>query len=239
VEGIKATALKWNVSVPDTIAFSTTRERVGNRCVRSSTKEAYYFHYLQLWRFCAIIGDYDSMLILLNGPSKVPAMKLETIEAFVRFKRKTQGTPLVSIDGIPILDVFGAQVLCDGNWKAPNKVTQCVSAISALHTYRDHTDRYIDVCADCQAAVAHQPLGCELHNPQGAHLYRQGNPTTHATLKHTMHHLQQAGADYQPKGASQLLPCDLRQIWRYLLSSQCIVKLQTWVMILMSCKMFL
>jgi hypothetical protein len=54
-----------------------------------------------------------------------------------------------------------------------------------------------------------------------------------------MQHLRQDGADYQPKGASQLLPKDLRCLCRYLLSSQSIVRLQTWVMILLACKMFL
>jgi hypothetical protein len=47
------------------------------------------------------------------------------------------------------------------------------------------------------------------------------------------------GANYQPKGCSQLLPCDLRDIRNYLLASQDLKCLRNFVMILIGTKLFL
>lgn len=247
-EGIQAAATYWNVTLDPRVSFvwKLKARRTANRCLVKSSKNTYQNHYKQLWYFCEMIGDYDSMLILLDiKPDRVPVMKLETLQAFMCWKRQPDGQPLTyevgDGDGCPILNCFGDPVLCTGTWNAPNKVRQCKSALSALHSVRDHTGVYLDICPLC-AAIAPGPerlLGCARHLNEGARLYRKGNPTTHELFKNTATRLKKDGFEWEPNGASQLLPKDVRRIRNKLLSSNNIVGLETYTMVLMGIKCFL
>jgi len=94
-DGIMNAAAKWNLnlSTDDGKRFTdfefqgANTMRLGNRCIKGTTKSNYDDHLRQLWRFCSIKGDYDSMLLLVTPtPKHAPAMKVETIEEFLRFK---------------------------------------------------------------------------------------------------------------------------------------------------------
>jgi hypothetical protein len=112
-EGIKQAATDWGVTLGDEVSYSwkdrsNGAKRTGNRPIKDGTQDTYNNHYKQLWYFFAIVGAYDSMLLLVEPkPSNVPAMEMAYLQAFLRFKRKPKGTPLTYdsgiADGLPIL----------------------------------------------------------------------------------------------------------------------------------------
>jgi hypothetical protein len=101
-EELLKVAQKWNVSLKDGQDYGVYQflgkqsTRCGNRPIEPCTKYNNENMYRQAWRFCALKGDYESMLILACGePTRnVPAMRLETVEEFLRFKRKPKNLSL-------------------------------------------------------------------------------------------------------------------------------------------------
>ena len=155
-EGIKQAAADWKVTLGDDVSYfwRSKVNRTGNRAIRPKTKGTYENHYKQLWYFFSIVGAYDSMLLLIEPkPAGVPAMEMAYLQAFLRFKRQPKGTPLTfdsgDVDGLPIMNVLGEQVLCEGTWNDPTKAQQCTSALSVLHGARGHEASYMERCALC------------------------------------------------------------------------------------------
>jgi hypothetical protein len=80
-------AQKWNVSLgvgQDYGVYHFQGKQsiwCGSRPIEGNTKANNENKYCQVWRFCALKGDYKSMLILVcTEPSRnVPAMRLETL----------------------------------------------------------------------------------------------------------------------------------------------------------------
>jgi len=171
-DGIKASAKRWNVTLPTDVDFSQHRHfrkstpRLGNRPIADSTKINYEGQYRQFWRFCAIKGDYDSMLLLLpKPPAFSPAMNVETVEEFVKFKRKTKGETTLDNRESPILDVFDCQITNEGSWKAPKNVDIFRAAIHDLHHANNHNMGYEEACDECmklQGERRHH--GCHHHS---------------------------------------------------------------------------
>ena len=62
----------------------------GERQIETNTYLAYRKHFVMLRYFCALIGDYDLMLVLLETPPAkfCPSMKPETIALFMKWKRQ-------------------------------------------------------------------------------------------------------------------------------------------------------
>ena len=57
----------------------------------------------------------------LCGVDNVPSVDVHIAKQFVRLKRGIRNAELMYINGMPILDVEGGQVFCDGAWNAPKK----------------------------------------------------------------------------------------------------------------------
>jgi hypothetical protein len=57
--------------------------RFGNRPIEAKTKYNYENCCKQLWRFCVIKGDYESLLALLSPrPENTPSINVETLDDF-------------------------------------------------------------------------------------------------------------------------------------------------------------
>jgi hypothetical protein len=244
-EGIRAAAQKYHVPLGqhETFVFDPKIKRTGNRPIKGRTTTTYGEHYRQLWRFLAIIGDYESMLMLHVQPTvQVPAMKIQSLQLFLKLKRQHSGSPLLDDDEMPIYDINGKQVICDGGWKAPNKASQFQSAVSVLHRAHGHTSDFIDECDECKGGATEDARfrGCVMHaNMGGGRLYRRGNPTRHELFLNTAAEMRNLSKGYEEKGDSQLTPKDLRAIRRYCLATGTLCGLQTWLIIIIGCKTFL
>ena len=140
-DGIKTSAKKWELDM------STLQEeprfrfegpngtRHGNRNIAETTRENYETILRQLWRFCLIVGDCESILMLMSPPpANVVPMKVTTISAFLTFKRSKTGDILMDISGRnQVNDVMGNTMRCDGKWIAPKNTQTFNAAVSVLH----------------------------------------------------------------------------------------------------------
>jgi hypothetical protein len=250
--GIEAAALKWNVQLPD--GWSDTfdndyNNRFGNRPLTPQGIDLYVGLLRQQWRFCAWIKDYESMLILVTPHGAVgeeqqqarPAMKPSTIDLMLRFKRETKDTPLENTAGIPVLDIFGKPVHCDGAWNNPQKADQLCSAISAVHDaweLHSNTQGFKEACEGCRSLpLQDRNRGCHVCvGSTGPRPYRVGNPCHTQIVKNTLKNVQDP--NYQEVGNSQLTPKDLRIIRQALLAPNQLEGLAIYTMILCGCKLF-
>jgi hypothetical protein len=216
--------------------------RCGNRPIELQTKYNNECMYRQAWRFCALKGDYESMLILACAePTRnVPAMRLETVEEFLRFKRKPKNLSLFKTGSREhVKDTFGSPITTDGGWKAPKNEWIYSAAISDLHKANNFCGEYTDICTDCQAKPASQlHTGC-IHHSGLPRLTRKGNPCDDECYKNAKKEMQKLGKNYVEVGSMQLLPVDLRMLRTHLLSTPCVTNLQVWVIIIMATLLFL
>ena len=214
--------------------------RFANRPVDEITSKNYEGVLRQFWKYAAITGDYDSMLLLLKKPpAHCPAMNVLTVESFLRFKRLDKGEPMLDINDEPILDVLGNPMTAEGSWNNPENRGTYRAAINDVHVANSHTAEYEESCPECNAVaqvVRHQ--GCE-HHLGSPRLYRHGNPTQNIVFTNTVKEMQNlaSAAGYKAKGSSQLLPSDFRLLRSHLLSTRNPVDLQMWVIAIVATKL--
>ena len=73
---IKKAAAKWGISEAQLQESPVYKHeggkstRFGNRNIKPATKCNYEAAFKQLWRFCLVVGDYDSLLILMSPAQK-------------------------------------------------------------------------------------------------------------------------------------------------------------------------
>lgn len=246
-KGITRAAKKWNLQLDENLDLSEHKfegegtTRLGNRPIEKNTAGNYEQMYRQLWRFLAMKGDYDSMLLLLSPPPVgVPAMNVHSVEEFLRFKRFQKDTKLRTYDDRKnVKDVLKKDMVCSGGWVAPKNADIYRAAINDIHVANNHVGEYLEACDMCRKLPeSHQHKGCDHHkgNPQ---LRRKGNPTKHSIFTNSIVQRKKDSVEYEEQGSSQLLPSDVRLLRTHLLSTKCIVNLQMWVIIIVSIKLFL
>ena len=243
-DGVNTAAKKWGIDLPKGMSYSydKTVSRLGNRHLAERSRSTYDEHYKQFMNYCALKGDYDSMLIILLPATftQVPTVLASTAEEFVRLKRSPRNTEIVATDGMPVMDVLGAQIFSDGSWNAPGKAAQFQSAINNLCEEHGHRGEYTEECKRCMSLTGElRRQGCDWHVSTFPQLQRAGNTTNSTVMKNTMRKSAKDGANWVEKGDTQLLPCDLRAIRTYLLSNNGIIGVQSWTIALLAVKLFL
>ena len=236
--GVRQAAVNWRVDLPDDISFNFKlgeARLTGNRQLEPGSKLAYYNIIQQLWRFCAWVGDYDSMLIMLYPKiKKFPAVNKYTLDLFLRFKCLPKGESLDNLMAVNV-DVLGNTFSAVGSWRCPKRIGQCASAISTLHTIHDmHRHAYHDICDEC--IEEQQNGGCAMHSPH-MRVFRKGNPINNEDISNTLKEMK--NPNYVYKGASQLLPRQIRMIRTYLLLTPSLQNLMIWTIINLGICLFL
>ena len=121
--GITAAAKKWNVQLHPSLDLSGifkyegyNSTRFGNRAIEPKTKNNYEGVIRQFWRFCVLKGEYESLLPLLSPrPNGSPAVNVQRLDEFLRFKRLTKDMDLYMSDSVTICkDVLGNQMTVEG-----------------------------------------------------------------------------------------------------------------------------
>ena len=100
----------------------SVREITGSRVLRPLSKKAYKKHFTALRYFLCLIGDFESVLMLLpQQPSEFcPAMNIESLVLFMDWKTQPAGTVMMGPQGsdnrraAPRLNFFGEPLLADG-----------------------------------------------------------------------------------------------------------------------------
>jgi hypothetical protein len=111
----------------------------------------------QLWNFLAIIGDYDSMLILLSQPSEnSPSVNFASLQSFVLHKFNFPMQPLMNSwnGGEAVLDVSNRQVMSEGSVNNCNWFHTLFAALNLLHPHfakEGNSPEYTVKCDQCYA----------------------------------------------------------------------------------------
>jgi len=125
-----------------------------------SSIDQYKSHWLNLNDFLEMIGDYSSMLMLLDSPPAefCPSMCPTSILHYINYRNQAmKDTVLLDGDNEPICDVLGEPILVKGGWTAPGNVEQLLSAITTIHIARNQRGDYQDIC-DMKSACICPPI---------------------------------------------------------------------------------
>ncbi|GKY98076.1 hypothetical protein MPSEU_000765500 [Mayamaea pseudoterrestris] len=205
---------------------------------------SYLSYYSMLWRFLAMIGDWESMLVLLLprpiGLGKVPSMKVESLVLFLRWKKLDTNTFLRDDDEMLLRDAnFNEPIRCNGGWKSNHSMKAFASAIVWLHMSIGYEaqDSFKEKCVDCLNLfrVDQNSHGCNEHfgNRQ---IKRIGQPTH--CFKFANGKKQLLDKDYEVHGSCAIAPWQLRKLGA-LLVYEGLVGLSVWVAVLIAINLYL
>jgi hypothetical protein len=224
--------------------FFAPSPRFNNLNLSATTEYNYEESINTFWRFCAMLGNYHDMLLLLPAPSgkaHYPAVMRETLFLFVHHAFDKPREPLLDRSGRPVVDVFNREVLCEGRVQNSNWLSSLFAAIKIIHSRNDYTGDYRDPCPDCFKLLSPLPgrfpcANCSANN-QEIRDRAKGNPVpnfeTTALKKWMVQQLKDRG--YVPDSKSALLPGDFDKIHQYLESNNYSPHLvNKWLVILFS-----
>ena len=243
--GIVVAAAEYSVDLSGHTTFTFKKEAGhfhGNKKMAQTSVDTYKCHYKMLWIFLATIGDYSSMLLLVSPKlANVPSMRVESLGAFVRYKKMAKGTVLRATDyGKPVTSIITKEpLMCTGEWKCNQKMDQFSAAISRLHVSRERTGEYSDVCVNCleELKANEQSHGCGFHRGSQQRVVRRGNPTCSTYFKEIVGAV--VNVDYKERGCNSIRPKDLRLLRTYLPAGNSIFLLGSYVAMLVAVCLFL
>ena len=161
--------------------------RFANVEIAPQTAANYEIFLRQLWWFMAMVGDYDSMLLLLVHPpaAGTPASNVNTLKAFFEHRFLPLGTKLY-VNGdveVPLLDIHGRHIQAQGGVKNYNWLSSGYSALAHIHQTHHHNGGYHPRCDTCFTLFSEpdpSPTPCQHHHHQ--HYAPSGDPCSSSTL---------------------------------------------------------
>ena len=108
------------------------------------------------WEFLSLIGDYESMLILLpNPPFNCPSVNVDSMKKYLLYKFLTKDDYLKYNDNFVMTYDFNAQTFsqklkCLGVVKNPDGFKAFYSSIGNIHVYQNHNGSYRNICINCR-----------------------------------------------------------------------------------------
>jgi hypothetical protein len=219
------------------------KKQTGTSSIKENTTKSYDKHFRGFSAFCAILGDYESLLVIHDrAPDEFcPSMKPETIALYFRYKSWQKGDKLKDfLSNTVVLNIFGDPILCDGAWKDPGNSNQFLSAVTSVHAARAQNGPYKTPCMFCteEWSKSQDSNGCRFH-PGDIRVWRTGNPRNSDIVKNAYRENTQELFDYEVRGSYQLLPVELLEIRNMLLSTNRIEDLQLYCIMLVSIHLFL
>ncbi len=221
---------------------STSRPLTGSKNLKENSIRDYDKHYTGLYKFCAMIGDHESLLVLNRKAPSVfcPSMNARTIALYMRYKTCEAGEVLLDENDTEVKDVLGSVVKSVGKWKDPGNLNQFLAAVSAIHAARDQDGQYLEPCQHCVAAYNedNRSTGCRYH-PGEFRIWRRGNPRKSQLVQNVYKQCEDLCSGHVIRGSYQLLPEELMEIRNLCLSTGKLEDLQLWCIILVSIFLFL
>jgi hypothetical protein len=129
----------------------------------------------RLNKFCALIGDHRSRIILMRrAPKNCPPQNPRTLILFMR--HHVYAGPIMDIDETPLRALDGSIIEGKGSWKKFPCLKQFSSSISTLHRSRGYNvESWREACQACINEEKNSANGCWRHT--GGKLIEEiGNP---------------------------------------------------------------
>jgi hypothetical protein len=142
------------------------RTKLGSRPLKVNSLLKYESFFKGFTSYVSFIGDYQSLLILLDCPPEpcIPSMCVESIRLFIDSKTGVKGTSLFDRLGVLFKDVLGRPMVVQGGWNGPTIVAQLLAAINGIHSARQQRGQYLEACQDCiDQDNSGQFAGCRYH----------------------------------------------------------------------------
>ncbi|KAJ3270164.1 hypothetical protein HDV01_000499 [Terramyces sp. JEL0728] len=199
----------------------------------------YQEFYSGLRYFLALIGDWNSFLILLdNAPKKCPSISPENIAMYVKWKTHERDTIFTDTRGNAVCDRFGNLVTPQQGWLNYNKVPALLKAVEELHKVYFLTGPYCDMCKRCfKIYQSLQNHGCDSHFKEPKPI-RRGNPVESSAVSSSLQYFQDVPRT-RKGGSDTLNPFDLLKLRKVLLESGSLIHYQVWVIVLLAVRLFL
>ena len=204
------------------------------------SETTYEVHFWGLTKFFKLIGDYESILMLQDRcPANCPSMKVELLVMYVGWKYYSVHVTLKDLAGKDVLDVTGQTMKCRGDWNDPDKQKGFSTAVWCIHKAHKQTGTYIPSFEDCHLMPEDEWFkGCDSHKSHPS-ILRSGNPTYDNVFTDSMDKILLDCKEYRRQPTEQLLPCYVWLLCEYLWSSNSIIDLQTFVIVMVSICLFL
>ena len=192
----------------------------------------------QLYNFLAMIGDYQSMLILLEYPPKnPPPMNPHSILLFVYHRMEAPTTPLCydhdQSKTTPLIDVFKTPILAEGSCRSKGGLLHLFQPISIVHRSHNLNAKYVAPCPDCRKSYqllieagkdASDFVMCKFHllqPPPHGIIHGYGDPCTSEKVilaKLAMDKLEKKSG-HVATTRDCLMPPEVKQLWKVLFAS--------------------
>ena len=128
---------------------------------------------------------------------------------------------------------------CHGDWNDPDKRKSFSTAVWSILKAHKQTGTYVPSCDDCCLMPEEEWFkGCDSHKGRPS-ILQSGNPTYNNIFTDSMDKIHLDCKEYRRQPTEQLLPCYVWQIRDRLLSSNSMIDLQTFVIIMVSICLFL
>ncbi|KAL2919255.1 hypothetical protein HK105_200898 [Polyrhizophydium stewartii] len=221
-----------------------------------NSRRTYTKHAAALRRFCALVGDYNSAVMLIDyppeptNPPSVPALDPGTLAAYIHYRFLDRGSPVLHQDGKSAVTVLNEPLLAVGSWESTQNLEQLASVISVMHRSHHHTETFVPACPACaalsaQEAAATRPCTHPRHPPgRGWHPMHTGDPMTHPNLQEILRTMRKRSLRMRTPAPNlsiegYLMMHDLRLIYNMLMGSNRIENLQLWTLLLVSLKLII
>lgn len=219
-------------------------ELIDANLIADSSYKSYTKQFRGFFRFLALIGDYDSMLVFHNQKCKfiTESMKSESVAMYIIYKTEKVTQLLRKVDNanLTVKDVFGKDIKCRGEWNFLGNADQFLNAITAIHVSISQDNNYTTPCTLCVQSRQKNinSTGCNNHAGE-FRFYRRGNPRYCKYVKSAMAKARELTSGHESRRCPQLLPVDIERLRKILFTTNKLSDYQLYVMLLLGIHLFL
>jgi len=176
-----------------------------------------------IWNFCAIKGDYMSMLMLLPHPpgsQNCPTLDPNTLAQYVDHKFSDPYSPLFVEEGSRrrVTDIKNRPIFCQGTTQACSYFQTTYAAIGGVCEKNLFGGSYRPICRDCKSnGERGLTIPCNQHNPRDDSIRKivwswyTGNPCTSDIIKKKKKTCEEISErrDYKSDSRTPIYPKDI------------------------------
>ena len=203
------------------------RSKVGSKQLADNSIRAYEKHFRSLNAFLGMIGDYESILMLLpKSPSFCPSINAESIYQFVKWKRGKKSERLLSSQGHVVRDVLDEVVYCSEAWSCESNAQTFFGAITCIHNAFGYFGDYTERCDACVALKDedNDDTGCMRHK-YSPKFWRSGNPVKSILSKNALRFNTIDSKSHKSNASKQLLPDQVEMLRNHLIGQNDVMRM--------------
>ena len=215
----------------------------GNRPLDGGTDNNYLSKLRRFVIFLLDIKKYDESLLIFhpNCPKGTVACQAEAVSDFLYVAMAEVGKSACDMHKKPITDSAGVPLIKrkeHGEWNATENMQHFLGCLGHVHKCaHEMSANFVNRCDECLKVYKKKEHGGCIHHPIPRYT-RTGNVATCTLVQNTLIHLKSVST-HTVKGSCHILPSDLRDIREYAKSSNDVLTMEIFTVLLMSVDLFL